>query len=137
MAEFDPVEMVNALMSGVAKLGEAVQVIREPITAGNKVIIPAVVARLAIGAGGGSGHREGRLADGPPKVGSGGGGGGGVTISPVFLIVDAEGERLVTVPDAVQSTSAVIEKLTEVAGSVFARRPSAGRPASEPSPQRP
>lgn len=120
MPEFDAVEMVNSLMSGVSKLGEAVAVIREPITAGNKVIIPAVVARLAVGAGGGSGRREGQQGDSGARAS--GGGGGHITLSPVFLIVDETGERLVTVPDTVRSASAVIDKLSDVAGSVFARR---------------
>lgn len=122
MADFDAVEMVSTLMSGVAKLGETVQLIREPITAGDKIVIPAVVAKLAVGAGGGSGRREGAATDGHPRVGGGGGGGGGITLSPVFLIVDAAGERLVTVPDAVGSATSVLEKLTEVAGSVMASR---------------
>jgi uncharacterized spore protein YtfJ len=122
MADFDAVEMVSTLMSGVTRLGETVQLIREPITAGDKIVIPAVVARLAVGAGGGSGRREGAAADGHPRVGGGGGGGGGITLSPVFLIVDAAGERLVTVPDAVGSAASVLEKLTEVAGSVIANR---------------
>jgi uncharacterized spore protein YtfJ len=122
MADFDAVEMVNTLMSGIAKLGEAVQLIREPITAGDKIVIPAVVAKLAVGAGGGSGRREGAAVDGHPRQGGGGGGGGGITLSPVFLIVDAAGERLITVPDAVGSATSVLEKLTEVAGSVMANR---------------
>lgn len=122
MAEFDAVAMMTAMMSGVTHLGEAVQLVREPIIAGDKTIIPAVVARLALGAGGGSGRRENAADDGHPRTGSGGGGGGGLTLSPVFLIVDAEGERLVTVPDAAGSASAVIEKLTDVAGAVLSHR---------------
>jgi len=121
MAEFDAVEMVSTLMSGITKLGEAVQLVREPIPVGTKIVIPAVVARLAVGAGGGSGRLDGGAADGHPKTGGGGGGGGGITLTPVFLIVDEAGERLVTVPNSVDSASSVIEKLTEVAGSVFSR----------------
>jgi uncharacterized spore protein YtfJ len=109
-------------MNGIAKLGDAVQVIREPITAGNKVIIPAVVAHIGVGAGGGSGRRETAQSEGGPRTGSGGGGGGGMTLSPVFLIVDEQGERLITVPTGLGSASAVVEKLSEVAGSMFARK---------------
>ena len=119
MTEFDAVEMMSALMSGITKMGEAVQLVREPIPVGAKVVIPAVVARLAVGAGGGSGRRDGGSADGHPKTGGGGGGGGGITLTPVFLIVDEAGERLVTIPKAVDSASSVIEKLTEVAVGVF------------------
>jgi uncharacterized spore protein YtfJ len=134
MTEFNAVEMVSALMGGITKMGDAVQLVREPITVGSKVVIPAVVARLAVGAGGGSGRREGPSADGHPKTGGGGGGGGGVTLTPVFLIVDESGERLVTVPNTVDSASSVIEKLTEVAGSVLShQRSKRGASADEPS----
>ena len=119
MEGFDPVEMVTTLMNGISKLGDAVQVIREPITAGDKVIIPAVVARLGVGAGGGSGTRETGESGTQPRRGGGGGGGGGLTLSPVFLIVDAEGERLITVPNTLGAASAVMEKVSEVAGRMF------------------
>ena len=123
MPEFDAVQMVNMFMSGISKLGETVQLVREPIPVGNKIVIPAVVARLAVGAGGGSGRREGHVsADGHPRTGGGGGGGGGLTLSPVFLIVDEKGERLVTVPNAARSATDVIEKLSDVAESFLEHR---------------
>jgi len=39
----------------------------------------------------------------------------------VFLIVDAQGERLITVPGALSSASAAIESLGEVVGAAFSR----------------
>ena len=129
MSEFDPNEMVNNILAGMSKVGEALQVIREPVRAGDKVIIPALVAR--VGAGGGSGRRPGEAAGGADgKPGNGGGGGGGMTISPVFLIVDALGERLITVPGALDSASNAIETLVDAVGAVFSRgrrdKPAAG-----------
>ena len=117
MADFDANEMVANLMNGISKLGESVQVIREPITAGSKTIIPAVVARVGIGAG--QGRRD---PTGGAESKTGGGGGGGMVLTPVFLIVDEQGERLVTVPDAFSSATTAFEKLSEAAGSVFSRK---------------
>ena len=128
MADFDANEMVTNLMNGISKLGDSVQVIREPITAGNKVIIPAVVARVGVGAGQ-SGRRD---SAGGTESRTGGGGGGGMVLTPVFLIVDEHGERLVTVPDAFSSAKTAFEKLTEAAGSAFSRKRREPEPHDEP-----
>jgi uncharacterized spore protein YtfJ len=128
MSDFDPNQMVNDILAGMSKVGEALQVIREPIHAGDKVIIPALVAR--VGAGGGSGRRPGEVDGADGRPGSGGGGGGGMTISPVFLIVDAQGERLITVPGAFDSASNAIETLVDAVGAVFSRG-RRGQPAGD------
>jgi uncharacterized spore protein YtfJ len=91
MADFDAGAILGEISGALSKFSESVKVIGEPIEAAGKVIIPAVVARTAFGAGGGFGGKA-------SEKGSGAGGGGGVTLSPVFLIVDKEGERLLTVP---------------------------------------
>lgn len=127
MAPFDPNEMVGTLMGGVAKFGESVEIIRSPIEVGNKVIIPAVVARLGVGAGGGSGKR----GKGSDEEGSGGGGGGGMTLTPVFLIVDAQGERLVTVPNSLASASDILDTVKVAAGKIFGNKKKAESAASE------
>ena len=121
MSEFDPNQMVNSILGGMSKVGETIQVIREPVRAGDKLIIPAVVARMGVGAGGGRGRRPAETGGADGQQGGGGGGGGGMTISPVFLIVDAQGERLITVPGALSSASAAIESLGEVVGAAFSR----------------
>src|SRR5215471_522690 len=118
MAPFDPNEMVGTLMGGVAKFGESVEIIRSPIEVGNKVVIPAVVARLGVGAGGGSGKRR----HGSDEEGSGGGGGGGMTLTPVFLVVDAQGERLVTVPNSLASASDILDTVKDAAGKIFGKK---------------
>jgi len=119
MAPFDPNEMVGTLMCVVAKFGESVEIIRGAIEVGNKVIIPAVVARLGVGAGGGSGKRPGSNEEG-----SGGGGGGGMTLTPVFLVVDAQGERLVTVPNSLASASDILDTVKVAAGKIFGKKKS-------------
>jgi uncharacterized spore protein YtfJ len=129
MADFDANEMVTNLMNGISKLGDSVQVIREPITAGNKVIIPAVVAHMGVGAGQGGGRDSAAGAESR----TGGGGGGGMVLTPVFLIVDEQGERLVTVPNTFSSATTAFEKLTEAAGTMFSRK----RRDAEPAERRP
>ena len=42
MSEFDPNQMVNSILGGMSKVGETIQVIREPVRAGDKLIIPAM-----------------------------------------------------------------------------------------------
>jgi uncharacterized spore protein YtfJ len=118
MAPFDPNEMVGTLMGGVAKFGESVEIIRSPIEVGNKVIIPAVVARLGVGAGGGSGKR----GHGSNEEGSGGGGGGGMTLTPVFLVVDAQGERMITIPNSLASASDILDTVKVAAGKIFGKK---------------
>ena len=122
MSGFDANETVNALLNGISKLGETLRVIRDPIQAGDKLIIPAVVARMGVGAGGGSGRRPGERDDAHAGTGSGGGGGGGLILTPVFLIVDAAGERLITVPNTLGATSGIIDALARA----FSRPPDGG-----------
>ena len=95
MSEFNASDMLKDVANSVMEAANTAQVIGEPVVAGDKTIIPAVVTRIGFGAGGGSGtNNEAEETN----EGSGGGGGGGVMMTPVFLIVDEDGERLLTVP---------------------------------------
>lgn len=119
MAGFDANELINTLMGGVVKFGESVEIIRSPIEIGGKVVIPAVVARIGVGAGGGGGKRGREVAE--EGGGDGGGGGGGMTLTPVFLVVDAQGERLITVPGPLGSASDLIESIKGAAERIFSK----------------
>lgn len=121
MGQFDASEFMKDIVSGLATLSEAIQIIGEPVEAGGKVIIPAVVARVGFGAGGGSGSSPGEGGE-SREEGSGGGGGGGATMTPVFLVVDEDGERLHTVPGAFQKATAVFEKAREAIDQVMPRK---------------
>ena len=110
MADFNAGEVLAQLASGLTKFSESVKVIGEPIEAAGKVVIPAVVARTGFGAGGGWGKKPAEEEGGPPQ-GGGGGGGGGVMLTPVFLIVDAEGERLLMVPDVPNCVNSVVDTI--------------------------
>ncbi len=105
MADFDAGSVLSQISAALSKFSESVQVIGTPIEAAGKVVIPAVVARTGFGAGGASGASE------KEGSGGGGGGGGGMMLTPVFLIVDQEGERLLTVPTGCGSIGSVVDSI--------------------------
>lgn len=120
MSEFDAGEAVDQVSGSLTRFAESLNVIGEPIQVGEKVVIPAVVARAGFGAGGGSG--AGPTKDGEPVAkGSGGGGGGGLMLTPIFLVVDAEGERLLTIPGAADVATAAVDKVKDTVTSFFTR----------------
>lgn len=119
VAGFDVGQTVAGIVDGLVKVSESVKVIGEPIEAAGKVIIPAVVVRVAFGAGGGSGITKSGEEEEGTEEGGGGGGGGGVTLMPVFLVVDAQGERLITVPSA---AATVLGKAKDALDRVLPRR---------------
>jgi uncharacterized spore protein YtfJ len=127
MSEFDLGATVGEIVGGMVRVAESVKVIGEPIEAAGKTIIPAVVARLGFGAGGGVGGKVGEEGE-PKEQGQGAGGGGGMALTPIFLVVDAEGERLITMPGAVDIATAVVGRAREALDRVMPRR---GRPAEE------
>ncbi len=120
MADFDIGSFMKDIVSGLATLGESVQVIGQPVEVGGKVIIPAVVSRMIFGAGGGAGTNP--CDDGDTGEGSGGGGGGGVTMTPVFLVVDDEGERLLTVGGPFERACSAVEHAKKALDRVMPRK---------------
>jgi len=121
MREFDPAVVLEQVSGSLTKFSESLNVIGEPIQVGEKIVIPAVVARAGFGAGGGSGMCPSKEGE-PSPGGSGGGGGGGVLLTPIFLVVDSEGERLLTVPGAADVATTAVEKIKETVTGIFSRR---------------
>ncbi|MGD8240053.1 MAG: spore germination protein GerW family protein [Armatimonadota bacterium] len=120
MSEFNAGEAVDQVSGSLTRFSESLNVIGEPVTVGEKVVIPAVIARAGFGAGGGSG--TGPTKEGEPVAkGSGGGGGGGLMLTPIFLVVDAEGERLLTVPGAADVATTAVERVKDTVTSFFTR----------------
>ena len=118
MADFDAGTVLGQIAESLTKFSESVKVIGDPVEAAGKIVIPAVVARVAFGAGGGFG--KGRPGGEEKGGGGGAGGGGGITMTPVFLIVDAEGERILTVPDGISAVSGIVDKVKQVISDVCA-----------------
>jgi uncharacterized spore protein YtfJ len=123
MADFDIGSFMKDIVSGLATLSESVQVIGQPVEVGGKVVIPAVVTRMGFGGGGGSGSSPAIAGDESEREeGAGGGGGGGVTMTPVFLVVDEEGERLLTVSGPFDRACSVVEQAKQALDKVVPRK---------------
>jgi len=120
MPGFNASDMLKDVANSVMQAANTAQVIGEPVVAGDKTIIPAVVTRIGFGAGGGGGTTSDAEVE-HTEEGSGGGGGGGVMLTPVFLIVDAEGERLLTVPGGLGGFS-VVERMKGALDRVLPRK---------------
>jgi uncharacterized spore protein YtfJ len=123
MAEFQFENTLGGLVEGLSKLSESVRVVGEPIQAGDKLIIPATVVRAGFGAGGGGGQRSPKDED-PAEIGSGGGGGGFLLLTPVFLIVDSDGERVISVPTTSGVAGTIVDKI-KAAAETFTKKPPA------------
>lgn len=123
MADFDIGGFMKDVVGGLATLSESVKVIGQPVEVGDKVVIPAVVARMAFGAGGGAGSSPAEDGESREREsGSGGGGGGGIQMTPVFLVVDDEGERLLTVAGPLDRACSMLEKAKDALDRVVPRK---------------
>ncbi len=84
-------------------------VVGDPITIGDKTLIPLVSVGFGFGAGGGTGAPPGQ------PQGSGGGTGGGGGIKPVaVLVIDPQGVRMEPVKGG---TATLMEKIADVVAS--------------------
>jgi uncharacterized spore protein YtfJ len=122
MAEFHFENTLGGLVEGLSKLSESVRVVGEPIQAGDKLIIPATIVRAGFGAGGGGGQTAPK-GDEAAETGSGGGGGGFLLLTPVFLIVDSEGERVISVPTTAGVANTIVDKLKDAAETFAKKKP--------------
>jgi uncharacterized spore protein YtfJ len=96
-------ELVKATMGEIEKVLSTKTVFGEPMTFGDKTIIPLMSAGFGFGAGGGTG---------PTSQGMGGGAGGGAGVQPVgIIIIDATGVRIEPVKHGI---GAAIEKMAEM-----------------------
>lgn len=89
MANNNVVDILKSVVGELREISKSETIIGEPITVGDKTVIPVVKISVGFGAGGGQGEHE--------KQGSGfgGGGGGGVKIEPAaFIIMDKDGISL-------------------------------------------
>ncbi|UCD63079.1 MAG: sporulation protein [Candidatus Zixiibacteriota bacterium] len=83
------VELLKGVVGELREISRSETIIGQPITVGQRTVIPVVKISVGFGAGGGQGEEE--------KKGSGfgGGGGGGAKIEPAaFIIMDDRGVSL-------------------------------------------
>ena len=113
--------LLQSLHENLATAAKVKSVFGEPITAGEKTIIP--VARIVYGFGGGTG--SGGLETKTAR-GEGGGGGGGVRALPVGVFeVSPKETRFVAIGDRKKSLGILL--LGAGLGLLFARRKRFGR----------
>ncbi len=77
-----PVEILRTLGDRFQTSASVKSVFGDPITVGDKTVIPVARIRYGLGAGGGSFSRDDSSGSATPSGKSGGGGGGGIIASP-------------------------------------------------------
>jgi len=83
------VEILHSVVGELKEMANSRTIIGDAITIGDKTVVPVVKISVGFGAGGGQGE------DKTKGAGFGGGGGGGARIEPAaFIIMDADGIRL-------------------------------------------
>ena len=89
MAENNVVDILKGVVSELKEMARSESIIGDPITVGDKTVIPIVKINVGFGAGGGQGEDEKK------RAGFGGGGGGGASIEPAaFIIIDKDEIKL-------------------------------------------
>lgn len=108
------VDILKGVVGELREIARSETIIGKPVTVGDKTVIPVVKVSVGFGAGGGQGEMD------KDKAGYGGGGGGGAKIEPsAFIIMDADGIRLLptakgkwdTIIDAIPDITKKINKL--------------------------
>lgn len=88
---------VRDLLSQIQAGARVSTAVGEPVTVGDRVVIPVV--EVAYGGGGGGGG--GRMPEQEAAVGSGGGGGGGLRVRPLGCwVIGPDDERWIPAVDA-------------------------------------
>ena len=108
--------LLQSLHENLAGRAQVKSVLGDPVTAGEKTIIP--VAKIAYGFGAGAG--TGGMGDTKPK-GEGGGGGGGVRAIPIGVFeVSARETKFVAIHDRKKTLATLLAGAA--LGLLFARR---------------
>lgn len=83
------VEILQGVVGELREMAQSQSIVGDPITIGDKTVIPIVKIHVGFGAGGGQGEAA------KAGTGFGGGGGGGASIEPAaFIIIDKDGISL-------------------------------------------
>jgi len=101
------VDMLSAIVGEIKSIAKSETVIGQPVTLGDKTVVPVVKISAGFGAGGGEG------AEGEKRSGFGGGGGGGVSIEPAaFLVID--GDKVSLLPAKSQKFERVVDAVPDI-----------------------
>ena len=115
MANNNVVDILKGVVGELKDVARSETIIGDPVTVGDKTVIPIVKISFGFGAGGGQG-------DDQKSTGFGGGGGGGARIEPAaFIIMDESGVHLLpmgkgkwdTIIDAIPNIAKKLSKLKD------------------------
>jgi uncharacterized spore protein YtfJ len=108
-------EILQVLVSELKQMARTETIVGEPVTAGDKTLVPVCTITVGFGAGGGSGSGP----DGTSS-GFGGGGGAGLKIQPTaFIVLDKDGVSLLPAKrgsweNIIEAIPGVIEKVAKL-----------------------
>ncbi len=106
--ENNVVEILRGVVGELKEMARSETVVGDPITVGERTVIPVVKISVGFGAGGGQGQTD------KAESGFGGGGGGGARIEPsAFIIIDKDKIRLL--PTKRGSWEGLIETIPDLA----------------------
>jgi uncharacterized spore protein YtfJ len=109
-------DILKGVVGELREIAKSETVIGEPVTVGDRTVIPVVKVSFGFGAGGGEGSSE------KTGTGFGGGGGGGAKIEPAaFIIIDKDDVKLLpagkgkweTLVDAIPDFAKKVQKMAE------------------------
>ena len=105
------VEILQGVVGELKDMAQSNTIVGEPVTVGDRTVIPIVRISVGFGAGGGQGESD------KAGTGFGGGGGGGARIEPAaFIIMDKDGVSLL--PAKKGSWEGIIDAIPEVARKI-------------------
>jgi uncharacterized spore protein YtfJ len=115
-------EILDNILGHVEHLATTKTIIGEPMTVGDKTIIPVMKVSLGFGAGGIDGTGQGKGDNAISGSGTGGGGGGGICITPAgFIFIEGDkitlhGTKPKVFETIFESIPGIIEKISELKG---------------------
>ena len=108
-------ELLKSIVGELKQIASTESIVGEPITIGERTLVPIIRISIGFGAGGGEG------SDNQNRGGFGGGGGGGARIEPAaFIVIEPDGISLLpakpgTIDALVEAVPAVIGKIGKLA----------------------
>ena len=110
-------EILQNIVGELRQMARSQSVVGEPITLGNKIIVPLVKISVGFGAGGAQSEKQ------PEGTNFGGGGGGGAKIEPAaFIIIDGDKVSLMAAKPGkydslIEAVPALVGKLIDMRSS--------------------
>ncbi len=121
-------DVVRSIGETIGATATVRTVFGEPVTAGQRLVLPVATIRYSFGGGGGSGPEDG--SEEPKKRGGGGGGGGHVVARPCGVVdVTPDGVRFLYYQEPALIAAAVAAGF--VVGWAFGRRRRVSKSASK------